>query len=327
MTGEINVAATPVPEKFKTTGKTLVQLDIARTGILDTLKKPAKMSVETGIDHTDSVSIESPKLIDNPFPVVVLVSGAGGNGKDTFIDNVGKFCSAANLSSITEIKEIASILVNYTTDIQDEMEVCPAKHLEMKTDRYRQFLHALKMAWSDFCDGPNYRLIAELRDILTEHVSGGARYDVVFLHVRERDEIEKIRSMVLNKFGLVCLTMIVKGLVDASDYVNECDSNVDNYDYDLTIMNTPNKMTMFELQAMLFATNLKYANYRFGIESSSKLYEIDTVPEADPATSISMSDYADTTTVTTAEVTTNTATTAGGDDVGFHPNLNTPDAP
>lgn len=336
---DASIAATPVPEIFHSTGKTLAQLDIARGGILETLKKPANLSIETGITHTSSV--ETTKLVENPFPVVILVSGAGGNGKDTFIDNVGKFCSAVNLSSITEIKEIAEVLVNYTKDIEDEMVVCPSKHMEQKTDHYRQFLHALKMAWADFCDGPNYRLITELRNILTEQVSEGMRYDVVFLHVREGSEIDKIKSIIENKFGIICLTMIVKGLVDSSDYVNDCDSNVDNYNYDLTIVNSPNKLVMFELQAMLFATNLKYANQIFGIESASDLYKIDTTIGTYPADAVggissAASDAIKDTTVgttiaTCADVPTTaaeeTADASSSDNVGFHSDLNTPDAP
>lgn len=303
MSNNIYIEPTPVPKTFKGTGKTLAQLDIARNGILEIMKKPANLSVETGITHAES--IETSALVVDPYPIVVLVSGAGGNGKDTFIDYVGKFCSAINLSSITEIKEVADILVNYTRDIEDEMEICPRKHQDMKSDRYRQFLHALKMAWSDFCDGPNYRLISELRNILTEQCANGARYDVAFLHVREHDEIEKIKSMIQNNFGIICLTMIVKGLVDASDYVNECDSNVDNYDYDLTIVNTPNKMTMFELQAMLFATNLKYANHIFGIENN----------------------IADTNAHLCSETNSADVSVKASDNIGFHPDFNTPDAP
>lgn len=260
---------------FTTTGRTIAQLSIAKNGILDIMKRAATLSVESGVNNNHNVVVDNAKLNSNPFPIVVLVSGAGGNGKDTFIEAVGKHCAAYNLSSITEVKEIANILVDYTTGIEDEMPICPSKHLTEKTDNYRQFLHDLKMAWSKFCDGPNYRLLLELREVLSEQINGLERYDVIFLHVREGNEIDRIKKTIEEQYGIIALTMIVKGLIAASDYVNDCDSNVDNYAYDLTIINTPNQIQMFELQAMLFANNLKFANKVFGIENvSGAMYQI-----------------------------------------------------
>lgn len=272
LTATTSASSSVFPATFKSTGKTPLELDSARRDIVQRIKAVSNFTVETGIVGAPvpaaTIGAIGSAEVGNPYPIVILVSGAGGNGKDTFIDAVGKHCSAYNLSSITEIKEIAEVLVEYTADIQDEMPVCPSKHMEDKSDRYRQFLHALKMAWSDFCDGPTYRLLSELKAILTDQSLGGERYDVVFLHVREAAEIDKIRHIITNQYGIICLTMIVKGLVDASAYANACDSNVDNYSYDLTIMNTPGQQTMFELQAKLFADNLIVGNRVNGIESS-----------------------------------------------------------
>jgi hypothetical protein len=234
-----------------------------RATVLGLLKRPAELYVESGfpsgIDIPTNVEYKS-----NPYPVVFLVTGAGGNGKDTWIDMIGKYCSICNLSSITECKELAVQLIEYTKALEDIMPVCGSKQHDQKSDAYRTFLNDLKTAWSKFNSGPNYNLFRQVNEIIGDQLAGKCKYDAIFLHIREYDEITEMKDLIEHKLGLLCFTMVVKGLVDPSEYTNPGDHDAESHEYDLNIINTPSKLGMLNVQAMLFAENLITANALYG---------------------------------------------------------------
>lgn len=212
------------------------------------------------------------KLMKNPYPIIVLISGAGGNGKDTFINTVGLSCSACNLSSIEEVKEAAAVLLNYTSSYSsDKTGIYECNN---KADAYRQFLHDIKMAWTNFHDGPNQVLLGRIREILAHQQAGGPAYDAIFVHIREPKEIEAFKSMIASKIGVLCLTMIVKGLIDPSDYQNTCDSQVEEggYQYDITVQNHSDDLDMFKLQGIMFGKQIIAANQAYGINCDGTTY-------------------------------------------------------
>lgn len=255
--------------KFISTRRSATELDICRIGILETMKKKANLTIEGGLVDTDvfnaSAAGTSAQLIENPCPVVILVSGVGGGGKDTFIEFVGKHCAACNLSSITECKDVTVFLEKYTKDMADEMGVDPTEHREAKTDDYRNFLHDIKTAWAKFCDGPTWSLASQLNNILQNQYTGGSRCDVVFMHIREGAEIDKAKRLFEKRFGVIVLTMCVKGLVAQNAIDCPADYESDQYQYDLVIQNTPDQLAIFELQATMFASKLMLANSIYGV--------------------------------------------------------------
>ena len=77
--------------------------------------------------------------------------------------------------------------------------------------------------------------MGKLQDILSDQNSGNGITNIVFMHVREASEIAKLKQMIEDYFGIAVLTVKLVGLVNPFDYQNDCDKNVDDYTFDLTI--------------------------------------------------------------------------------------------
>ena len=243
---------------FQYSGADFNKIIALEEALKESLSKDITISNQKGIIE----DIDTSKWMDDPLPVVILISGAGGNGKDTFINYVNQSMAVYNLSTIDPIKEVASTLINLTVT-SDYSAVDSKKEMDDKSDRYREFLHELKMAWSKFNDGPNINMLEETRHVLTMHEDERERYDVIFIHVREAKEIACLKKDIERHFGIACLTMCVQGLVDPSSYENECDKNVNEYAYDLYITNTD--LEILKIQAMFFAARLENVNKTLGI--------------------------------------------------------------
>lgn len=245
---------------FEYSGATFNDISTLETALATGLSEDIKISVREGFDDKADTS----KWKEDVLPVVVLVSGAGGNGKDTFIDCVNKHLAVENISSIDEIKNMAASLITLTADNRFET-VNGVKEMTDKTDRYREFLHELKMAWSKFNSGPNNYMLQQINHILTMHEDEREKFDVIFVHVREADEIIALKSNIERFLGIGCVTLCITGRVDPSEYQNECDKNIDEYKFDVTINNAGDLMIL-ELQAMIFASRLQNINMTYGIE-------------------------------------------------------------
>ena len=132
---------------FQYSGADFNKIIALEEALKESLSKDITISNQKGIIE----DIDTSKWMDDPLPVVILISGAGGNGKDTFINYVNQSMAVYNLSTIDPIKEVASTLINLTVT-SDYSAVDSKKEMDDKSDRYREFLHELKMAWSKFND-------------------------------------------------------------------------------------------------------------------------------------------------------------------------------
>lgn len=249
--------------KFTHSGYDTAAVKIVEEFFIGELKEKQEISIETGFEDTNV----DPTTEVAPYPIVCIISGAGGNGKDTFINAVSKVCAVGNLSSIDPVKEIANTLIQENAAYQYEsyMTTDGGKHQSQKTDQYRQFLYELKKAWTSFCDGPNVYLMGKLQDILSDQNSGNGNLNIVFMHVREASEIASLKQMIEEQFGIAVITVKLVGLVNPADYQNDCDKNVDDYTFDLTITNHPGNTMMLELQAMMFGNIIRDLSYTNGI--------------------------------------------------------------
>lgn len=228
--------------------------------LVKTLNEDVVINISDGID----TSMDVKNQVSDPLPVIVLINGAGGNGKDTFINAVNRTLAVYNLSTIDPIKTIAGQLIDITDSYSQFEKISGSSEMTNKSDRYREFLHELKMAWANFNDGPNVNMLGEIQNILNIHEHGGEKYDVIFVHVREPKEIDELKNDIFRYFGISCITMLVKGRVDPSEYNNNCDKNVYNYKHDIVLANTGNT-TVLDMQALFFATRLHKINNEYGI--------------------------------------------------------------
>ncbi len=144
---------------------------------------------------------------------VVVINGAGGVGKDTLCDLAAKHFRVYNVSSITPIKEIASF--------------CGWDGA--KDDRSRKFLADLKRISVEYNDYPT--LWAKTR----YEVFLQSENEVMFLHIREPEEIEKF----VKATGGEAKTLLVRGgtRMTKTVYGNTADDSVEQYAYDYYYVN------------------------------------------------------------------------------------------
>lgn len=160
---------------------------------------------------------------------IIIINGVAQSGKDTFIKLFEKHASTgvANISTIDPVKEL--------------MEKCGWAP-DDKNDAARKTMALIKQALVDLNDGPFLYIQRQIESIkwLRPDV------DVVFVHVREPEEIEKMKRAFGN-----CQTLLVKRDVRVPD--NSADQGVMNFKYDLTVENDGTERSL-ELEALSLVT-------------------------------------------------------------------------
>ena len=144
---------------------------------------------------------------------VIVINGAGGVGKDTLCDLAAKHFKVYNVSSITPIKEIAS-LCGWDGS---------------KDDKSRKFLADLKRISIEYNDYPTLWAKDRYEEFL------GSQDEVMFLHIREPEEISKFVSATCGK----AKTLLVRGgsRMTKTSYGNAADDSVEQYEYDYYYVN------------------------------------------------------------------------------------------
>ena len=142
---------------------------------------------------------------------VFIINGSGGVGKDTFIDLVSSIFDypVLNFSSVDKVKEIATI-IGWDGS---------------KTERDRKFLSDLKL----LCTRYNNMPFNSMREKVESFKNSDSK--MLFLHIREPEEIEKAKDF----FGAI--TILVKRDSVKQITSNMADNGVFNYEYDIVIDN------------------------------------------------------------------------------------------
>lgn len=146
---------------------------------------------------------------------VFIINGTGGCGKDTFVslfsEELKKYNKdTINYSSVQVIKSIAG-MVGWQGG---------------KTEKDRKFLSDLKALCAEYSDAP-FQSMCEVYDLFLK----ANNTDVLFLHIREPEEIERAKQ----KFN--AKTILVKRNSVKEIKSNSSDARVNNYNYDITIEN------------------------------------------------------------------------------------------
>ena len=144
---------------------------------------------------------------------VIVINGAGGVGKDTLCDLAAKHFKVYNVSSITPIKEIAA-LCGWDGS---------------KDDRSRKFLADLKQISVEYNDYPTLWAKERYNEFLV------SANEVMFLHIREPEEIEKFVRATEGE----AKTMLIRGgaRMTKTNYGNAADDSVEKYNYDYYYVN------------------------------------------------------------------------------------------
>lgn len=142
---------------------------------------------------------------------IVIINGSGGVGKDTFVEFCNEFTNVKNISSVDKVKEAAKILVNWKGE---------------KDDKSRKLLVDLKALSIEYNDYPIVYIKEE-----AEKFMQNKEQKVMFVHIREISEIEKVKEILHAETLLITSTRVQKITT------NNSDANVEQYRYDTYISN------------------------------------------------------------------------------------------
>ena len=145
--------------------------------------------------------------------IAIVINGAGGVGKDTLCELAAKHFKVKNISSITPIKEIATLCGWDGT----------------KDNKARKFLSDLKQLCVEYNDYPTLWAKARYDEFLL------GDEEIMFVHIREPEEIKKF----VDATGGKAKTLLVRGGKRMSNekYGNVSDDGVENYSYDYYYVN------------------------------------------------------------------------------------------
>lgn len=159
---------------------------------------------------------------------VFIVNGCGGSGKDTFVSCVSDVSDqpVINFSSVDKVKEIARI-IGWSGG---------------KTEKDRKFLSDLKLLCTDYNNMPFNSMSEKVREFTASNAA------MLFLHIREPEEIEKA------KIAFGAKTVLIKRDAVKQITSNMADGNVFNYQYDIVVDNDGD-LAGFEIKATEFVND------------------------------------------------------------------------
>ena len=162
--------------------------------------------------------------------LIVIINGRGGVGKDTLIDAVKKDYCVTNYSSIDRIKEIAAL---GGWDFKD------------KSNKGRKLLADLKQAFLAYNDFPFAETIEHINAFLNQERTSSC-CDVMFVHIREPEEISRVIDKLVDSGVLVrnkakVTTLLVESSRIKASYGNAADDNVSARHYMFKYMNDMQK--------------------------------------------------------------------------------------
>ena len=141
---------------------------------------------------------------------IVVINGSGGVGKDTFVQFCGEYVPIMNISSVDKVKEAAKVLAGWNGE---------------KDEKSRKFLSDLKELGIEYNDAP-FKYISNMAEEFKK-----SDKQIMFVHVRESEEIEKCKKCLNAK------TLLITNKNVAAINTNIADRDVDKYEYDYHISN------------------------------------------------------------------------------------------
>lgn len=141
---------------------------------------------------------------------IFVINGSGGVGKDTFVEFCEKYCRVKIISSVDKVKEAARILTGWDGT---------------KDEKSRKLLVDLKQLGIEYNDAPFKYIVQSVQEFENNNE------EIMFIHIREISEIEKVKKAINAK------TILVTNKNIETITSNESDKNVENYEYDFHIKN------------------------------------------------------------------------------------------
>ena len=176
---------------------------------------------------------------------VVIINGKPQSGKDTFCKYAQGYCDddeSANTLIISSVDPLKEMLTQLGWD-------------GTKTDKIRDMLMDMKQLWVQNQDGPTMFLF---NNILEFHKACTGEDNIVFVHIREPEEIKKLVNALtgFESMGIdVISLLIIRGSgEDTPNQPTETrrsddEALINNYEYDVTINNDEDLIKLQELAA------------------------------------------------------------------------------
>ena len=176
---------------------------------------------------------------------VVIINGKPQSGKDTFCKYAQGYCDddeSANTLIISSVDPLKEMLTQLGWD-------------GTKTDKIRDMLMDMKQLWVQNQDGPTMFLF---NNILEFHKACTGEDNIVFVHIREPEEIKKLVNALtgFESMGIDVISLLVirKGGEDTPNQPAETrrsddEALINSYEYDITINNDEDLIKLQELAA------------------------------------------------------------------------------
>ena len=176
---------------------------------------------------------------------VVIINGKPQSGKDTFCKYAQGYCDddeSANTLIISSVDPLKEMLTQLGWD-------------GTKTDKIRDMLMDMKQLWVQNQDGPTMFLF---NNILEFHKACTGEDNIVFVHIREPEEIKKLVNALtgFESMGIDVISLLVirKGEEDIPNQPAETrrsddEALINSYKYDVTINNDEDLIKLQELAA------------------------------------------------------------------------------
>ena len=176
---------------------------------------------------------------------VVIINGKPQSGKDTFCKYAQGYCDddeSANTLIISSVDPLKEMLTQLGWD-------------GTKTDKIRDMLMDMKQLWVQNQDGPTMFLF---NNILEFHKACTGEDNIVFVHIREPEEIKKLVNALTGfasmGIDVISLLVIRKGGEDTPNQPAETrrsddEAFINSYEYDVTINNDEDLIKLQELAA------------------------------------------------------------------------------
>ena len=176
---------------------------------------------------------------------VVIINGKPQSGKDTFCKYAQGYCDddkSANTLIISSVDPLKDMLIQLGWD-------------GTKTDKIRDMLMDMKQLWIQNQDGPTMFLF---NNILEFHKACTGEDNIVFVHIREPEEIKKLvnaltgfESMGIDVISLLVIRESGEDTPNQPAETRRSDDEalINSYEYDVTINNDEDLIKLQELAA------------------------------------------------------------------------------
>lgn len=186
--------------------------------------------------------------MEKPTKKVIIINGSGGVGKDAFAKRVIEETLKLSKRIVPVENEdycvdpevfyrIDNIITNNISTIDCVKNIAKMFNWNgEKSEKDRKMLSDLKDLMTVYNDYPFKRITAQITDWLRyDKTRPNDMYDhsFLFVHCREPKEIERIK----NQFPNDTFTLLVQNPKVAKVTGNHADKEVENYNYDFTVVN------------------------------------------------------------------------------------------